>query len=378
MNSKIESIHIRGFRSLADVSISDMSNATVLIGANGSGKSNFIRFFQLMQAMLHSRLGEFVAWQGGADDQLFGGNSRTPRMEAEIRIRTDVALNDYGFALSYAHPDRFIFTDERCRNTGNDYLELTQWLPLGSGHLEANIVVAAYSEETESIDQRINKLTASLIANLLRHIAIYQFHDTSDSSNFKKRWDLSDNLVLRTDGGNLAAILYRLERQDVLRYHLICRQISRILPDFDRFELEDEFGKVLLRWKAKWGDKTFGAHLTSDGSLRLFALVTLLNLPPEMLPSIILVDEPELGLHPAAISLVGGMIRSLSTERQIVLATQSPLLVESFDLDEIIVLDLDDGRTIVSRYDSSEFQRWLDRSLTTGDLWRKNLLGGRP
>ena len=375
MNPKIESIHIRGFRSLADVRISDMSNATVLIGANGSGKSNFIRFFEMMRWMLHfHRLNEYVQRQGGADDQLFGGNARTPRMEANIKIRTDYGINEYMFALSYAYPDRFIFTDERFRLTTGNVEESSHWESLGSGHTEANVVSTVYSNQTENVAQS----SSVAIGGMFRQDCIFRFHDTSFSSAIKANHDISDNSTLRRDGDNLAAILYRLQRQDALRYNLICHQISRVLPGFERFELKDDYGKVLLRWRAKWTEKTIGAHLTSDGSLRFFALVTLLNLPPEMLPSIILLDEPELGLHPAAISLIGGMIKSLSTERQIILATQSPLLVESFELDEIIVLDLDDGHTVVSRYDPSDFQRWLNRSLTTGDLWRKNLLGGRP
>ena len=155
-------------------------------------------------------------------------------------------------------------------------------------------------------------------------------------------WDVSDNRRLRSHGGNLAAVLYRLEREDLSRYERICRQIGRVLPGFDRFDIEEDYGKVLLRWRAKWSDKSFGAHLTSDGSLRFFALVTLLNLPPAMLPFVVTLDEPELGLHPAAIALLGGLIKSLSVERQVIVATQSPLLVDAFDLDEVFVLDLKD------------------------------------
>ena len=146
---------------------------------------------------------------------------------------------------------------------------------------------------------------------------------------------------------------------------------------FDRFAIEESYGKVSLRWKAKGTDKTIGAHLTSDGSLRFFALVTLLNLPPEILPSVILLDEPELGLHPAAITLIGGMIKSLAEQRQVIVATQSPLLVDAFDLSEIFVLDLEDGRTKVRKLYKSDYQHWLDE-YTTGELWQKNLLGGRP
>lgn len=371
----IETVCIRGFRSLADVELSNLPRATVLIGANGSGKSNFIRFFEMLSWMLRSRrLGEFVEQYGGADDQLFGGSRVTPRLEAEIRLRADSGRDDYRFALSHAHPDRFFFSEEAFRYSAYQYATEASWQYLDSGHREARIVEAAQLMAFPGV----NAQTASIIVRLLRNCSVYQFHDTSDTSDFKKRWDVGENNRLRSDGGNLAAVLYRLEQEDVRCYEFICRQIGRILPGFDRFAIEESYGKVALRWKAKWTDKTFGAHLTSDGSLRFFSLVTLLNLPPELLPDVILLDEPELGLHPAAVNLVGGMINSLATERQVIVATQSPLLVDAFDLEEIFTLDLQDGRTQFSKLNPEEYQIWLDDGFSPGDLWQKNLLGGLP
>ena len=364
----IDHVHIRGFRSLADVEISDIPRAAVLIGANGSGKSNFIRFFEMMSWMLGPRrLGEFVAQQGGADDQLFGGNKLTPRLEANVTMRTEAGRNDYRFTLAHAHPDRFIFTDEAFRFCRKDFNTEAGWQHLGSVDSEASIVEEARTNTT-----------AKAIVNLLRNCSIFQFHDTSDTSVFKKKRDMSDNNYLRTHGGNLAAMLYRLEREDVKRYELICHHIGRILPVFDRFQIEESYGRVLLRWKAKWTDKTFGAHVTSDGSLRFFALVSLLNLPTEMLPDVLLLDEPELGLHPAAITLIGNMIKSLARKRQIIVATQSPLLVDAFDLDEIFVLDLENGRSQIRKLAADDYRVWLDDRFTSGELWQKNLLGGRP
>ena len=371
----MESVKIQGFRSLANVEISKMPKATVLIGANGSGKSNFIRFFEMLSWMLRSRqLSDFIARQGGADDQLFGGNNLTPRMDAEIRMRTDSGRNDYRFALSYAHPDRFLFTEEELRFNRGSVPTEAPWQSLGSGHLEAKIVEAAQSADYPDV----NKMTASVIVNLLRNCSIYQFHDTSESSSFKNKWDVWENTQIRSHGGNLAAVLHRLEQRDVRRYEMICRHIGRILPGFDRFAIEEDYGRVLLRWKAKWTGKTFGAHITSDGSLRFFALVTLLNLPSDMLPDVLLLDEPELGLHPAAVTLIGGMIKSLSQERQVIVATQSPLLVDAFDLEEIIALELRNGQTEFHRLNADDYQIWLEDNFTPGELWRKNLLGGRP
>lgn len=370
--TRIESVTIRGFRSLADFNISEIPNAAVLIGANGSGKSNFIRFFEMMSWMLRSRnLAEFIERQGGADDQLFRGNRATPRMDAEIRMRTYEGRNDYRFALSYGHPDRFFFSEERFRFSRAYRSTEADWNDLESGHREAAIV------DVRNSRQDVNAKTASVIVTLLKDCATFQFHDTSDGSNFKIRWDVEDCDQLRSHGGNLAPILHRLEQEDVRRYQAICWHIGRVLPVFDRFAIEPSYGKVSLRWKAKDTDKTIGAHLTSDGSLRFFALVTLLNLPPEMLPSVLLLDEPELGLHPAAVTLIGGMIKSLAEQRQVIVATQSPLLVDAFDLGEIFVLDLEDGRTKVSKPSQSDYQQWLDE-YTTGELWQKNLLGGRP
>ena len=371
----IDYVRVRGFRSLADIEIDGLPRVAVLIGANGSGKSNFIRFFEMMSWMLRSRhLAEFIERQGGADDQLFGGSKRSPVMDAMVTMRTDAGRNDYEFALSHAHPDRFIFTKEQFRFSRAGFDTEADWQPLGSGHPEAKIVEAAQSPKFVGV----NPQTAKFLVNLLRNCSVHQFHDTSDSSNFKQRWDSEDNNYLRTHGGNLAAVLLRLEREDIRRFDLICRHIGRILPIFDRFQIEESYGKVSLRWKAKGTDKTFGAHLTSDGSLRFFALVTLLNLPSEMLPDVLLLDEPELGLHPAAVDLIAHMVMRLAEDRQVILATQSPLLVDAFSLDQIVVLDLRDGRTECRKLNQDDYRRWLDEDFTPGELWRKNLLGGRP
>ena len=241
LENKIESVKIEGFRSLADVELTDLPNAAVLIGPNGSGKSNFIRFFEMMSWMLRSRrLQEFVALRGGADDQLFGGNASTSRLAGEINMRTRQGRNDYRFALAHADGDRFIFTHEQLRFSRNNiYIQSeAPWQALGSGYLEANIVAAAQTPDYPEV----NQTTAKVIVNLLRNCAVYQFHDTSNSSNLKNKWDSHDDYQLRSDGGNLAAVLRRLEQRDLRRYENICLQIGRVLPGFDRFAIEEDYG----------------------------------------------------------------------------------------------------------------------------------------
>lgn len=371
----IESISVRGFRSLADIAIPHMPQSTVLIGPNGSGKSNLIRFLALVRWMLLSprRLGYFIAESGGADDQLFGGSVRTPAMESEIGIRIGAERLGYKFGLAYANPDRLIFAEEALMVSGYPGNPNDDWHYLGSGHTEAAIVEVAKPGEQNLADIHIEE-SAKKIVDAFNHVLPYTTVDVLSLRNHK---NIEDNARLRIRPDNLAPILYRLEQEDIRRYESICSNIGRILPGFDRFTIEESEGKVQLRWKAKWSDKTFAAHLTSAGSLRFFALVTLLNLPPEMLPDILLIDEPEIGLHPSAVDLLGSMIKSVAAERQVIVATQSPLLVDSFGLDEIMVLDLQEGRTSIRVLNADDYQVWLEE-YSPGDLWGKNVFGGRP
>lgn len=372
---KIESIKIRGFRSLVDVELVDLPDVTVLIGPNGSGKSSVLRFFEMMNWMLRSsKLGEYVARQGGADDQMFGGAQVTSRLSAEIGVRAEAGLNEYGFDLVHGHPDRFVFTDERIRFTREGRPDTPNWQHLGTGHVEAFVVEAG----GEAFGPGFNPTTARSVAFLMRDMQVFHFHDTSDTSRMKMKWDASDTALLRNDGGNLAPVLLRLKRDEPKRYLEICRIAGWMVPGFEEFVLREEYGKVLLRWRSGHFDKVLGPHLTSDGSLRLFALTTLLTLPEDMLPHMIMLDEPELGLHPSAISLVAEMIKSIGIERQVIVATQSPLFVDGFEIENLFVAELTEGRTSFRRHGSEDFKAWLDDYATTGDLWMKNLLGGRP
>ena len=368
--SKIESIKIQGFRSLADVELTDLPNAAVLIGPNGSGKSNVFRFLEMVRQMLrYRRLGEFVARHGGADDQLFGGSGQTSRIYGGAIVKTNSANYQYQFALSPSVDDTLAFGGE-CVSLIPKGSQTASTREVPNNGFES--VIQTMLQEDDRYYDPVQEMVS-----FLGGLGIYQFHDTGDNSNFKKRWDLEDNNRLLPHGGNLAAVLHRLERIDVRRYDYLCRQIERVVPNFDRFAIEESYGRVPLRWKAKGSDKTIGAHLTSDGSLRFFALVTLLNLPPEMLPRVILLDEPELGLHPAAIGLVGAMIKRMSRHRQVIVATQSPLMLNEFDLGEVYVFDLKDGQTRVHRPDEEGLKNWVEK-YSTGEIWLTNLIGGRP
>lgn len=363
--NRIRSVNIEGFRSLKSIQNLELPQLTVLIGANGAGKSTLIRFFEMLSWMLKSKnLQEFVLRHGGGDDQFFMGARQTPRIHAELCLDTEKGQNDYRFDLIHLSAgDTVMVMNEAYRYSANDISTKAGW-----------IQIDAVGKESSLLEQK-NK-TAKTIVALLRQCSTYQFHDTSMNAAIHNRWDVTESFRLRSDGGNLAAVLLNLRNTDGKRFELIVRQICRVLPAFKDFVLEEEAGKVLLRWVSKQSDKVFGSHLTSDGSLRLFCLLTLLNLPPDRLPDVMFFDEPELGLHPHAITLVAEMFKRLSKKRQIFIATQSPYLVDCFELENIIVASANNGATALRNLPREQYQEWLDDEYLLSDIWLKQAVGG--
>ncbi|MEY4564365.1 MAG: hypothetical protein RLZZ618_3642 [Pseudomonadota bacterium] len=363
--NRIRSITIEGFRSLKNIQSLELPQLTVLIGANGAGKSTLLRFFEMLSWMLKARnLQEFVLRHGGGDDQFFLGARKTQRIHAELCLDTEKGQNDYQFDLVHVSAgDTVMVMNEAYRYSSHDIPTKANWTAIES-----------VGKESSLLEQKHK--TAQTIVNLLRQCSTYQFHDTSINAAIHNRWDVTESFRLRSDGGNLAAVLLDLRNTNGKRYDLIVKQIARVLPAFKDFLLEEEAGKVLLRWIGRQSDKVFGSHLTSDGSLRLFCLLTLLNLPPDRLPDVMFFDEPELGLHPHAITLVAEMFKRLSKKRQIFIATQSPYLVDCFELENIIVASANNGETVLRNLPRTQYQEWLDDEYQLSDIWLKQAVGG--
>lgn len=362
--NRISQVSIEGFRCLQQIESLQLRPLTVLIGANGSGKSTLIRFFELLSWMLKSQnLQEFVLRHGGGDDQFFLGARKTPRIHASLCLETPSGQNEYKFDLIHlAAGDAVMVVNEAYRFSAHSYPDKAEWTVLSSIGKEA------------ALPMQENR-TARTICSLLKRCGTYQFHDTSLNASLHNRWDVTDHFRLRSDGGNLAAVLFDLLENEKPRYRLIISQIQRVLPNFRDFVLEPVAGKVLLRWVGLDSDKVFGSHLTSDGSLRLFCLITLLHMPHERLPDIMFFDEPELGLHPHALELVAGMMKSLKDNKQLFIATQSPILVNCFELKDLIIAETKNGATSLESLNRDQYQAWLDDNYLPSDIWLQKPIG---
>ncbi|MCF3608104.1 AAA family ATPase [Planktothrix agardhii 1033] len=368
----LKKIKIKGYKSIQSLEL-ELNKINILIGANGAGKSNLISFFKLLSWMIQSqgKLQFFIGQSGGANSLLFDGVAITPQLEAELNFKTDSGQNDYYFRLFHAASDTLIFGEEKYRFSSSRFRSVADWISLDSGHKEAKII--------DLFNQGINQgnSTARILVPLLQNCKVYQFHNTSDTARIRQRWGIEDNRYLREDGANLASVLLRLKETEPKHYRIIVDTLTQITPFFDDFVLEPVVDKVILQWTEKNTDIIFSSHQISDGTLRTMALVTLLLQPISDLPDVLILDEPELGLHPYAINIIAGLIQSISHEVQVILATQSTFLIDCFAPEDIIVVDRKQRASEFNRLDPEPLEDWLEE-YSLSELWNKNVLGGRP
>ena len=361
----VDSIRIRGFKSIRDLEV-ELRPVNVLIGANGSGKSNFISAFSFLQEIRSGRLQAYVIRAGGADRVLHFGSANTP--EAGIHISFMNQVNQYEIKLIPTADDRlsptneFVYFWDKSRGFEKPF----------DRHLPGRDGEAGISESLLGI--------AQFVRGHLDRWRLYHLHDTGFHSPMKKTADVWDNRFLRGDGSNLAAFLYLLNQRHKSSYNLIRRTVQLAAPFFDDFivlpqELNPD--KIRLEWKHTGSDAYFDASSLSDGTLRFMALATLLLQPADLRPSVILLDEPELGLHPYAIAILASLIKKASVDTQIIVATQSPILLDYFEPEDVLVADRVNGETKLRRLVSEELSMWLE-DYSLGQLWEKNWFGGRP
>ena len=367
MRPRLTHITLRGFKTIRDLTDFEPGRLTLLIGPNGAGKSNFISFFRLLSWALvpPGQLQLYVAEQGGASALLHQGANVTQQIEAVLTLATKSGRNEYGFRIFHAAGDTLIFAEEwfRFRRPGQD----RPAPELGAGHREPRLIEKAAQ----------NNPTATMILNMLRRIIVHQFHNTSPTARIRAKWDVSDNRWLKEDGANLAPFLYRLQNEQPEYYVRIVDTIRLVLPFFATFELYPEFDRVLLRWREIGSDHVFNVSQASDGMLRIMALVALLQQPEPDLPDVLILDEPELGLHPYAIEVLASLIQSASRHVQVMVATQSVTLIDRFEPDDIVVANRSANETLFKRLSAAELTDWLE-AYTLSELWEKNVIGGRP
>ncbi len=355
--NQLSNIKISGYKSIKNCELS-LDNINVLIGSNGAGKSNFISALSLLQNVLNHTMQLSVA-QSGVNSLFFKGRKITEEIFLEVFFNN----NSYGFELIPTDDNRIIFQNEFYGYNGYKST-------VARGHDE--------SKWENGVANEIDKYVRPILEK--QNWRVYHFHDTGRNARVKQEHNISNNKVLMFDASNLAAFLYRLKLNCKQNYHEIIRTIRLIAPYFDDFILEPQEGneeQIILKWHQIGCEDVFNASQLSDGTLRFICLATLLLQPHKLLPATIIIDEPELGLHPYAITIFAEMVKQLADEKQIIISTQSVELLNEFDVKDVIVVDRHDDESIFKRLDDKELEMWLENDYALGDLWKKNILGGR-
>jgi predicted ATPase len=358
-------VRLEGYKSIKDMDL-ELERLNILIGANGAGKSNLISCFTLLNQIVRGRLSLFVQRSGGAETMLHFGQKVTER----IKIGLDFGSNSYEIALIPTESDSLVFESE------DTIFHHTTQRPgpyrkhLGVGHSESKL--GQYAEWGDAVPKHV--------LSSLESWKFYHFHDTSSSAKVRKPGNINDNAELRHDASNLAAYLYRLNKQFPKHYKLLVKSIRMVAPFFEDFVLRPDpltTESIRLEWSELGSDIYMNAMSLSDGTLRFICLAAALQQPNELRPASIIIDEPELGLHPYAIVILAGLIKQASTKMQVIVSTQSVQLVNQFEPKDLVIVNLSDGASHFSRLDSSSLGEWL-AEYSLGELWEKNILGGRP
>ena len=362
---QLRSVKIEGFRSIKEMEL-ELRPINICIGANGAGKSNLIAFFKMINELMGGRLQQYIATTGRATGNLYFGPRITPQFEAQMEFEADKGTNVYRIRMFHAARDSLIFADEVLSFHQTGYVTPKR-IALGAGHQEGKIV------ETEDP-------MARTLRYFLNHCRVYHFHDTSQTARIRQYCYVEDNRWLMPDAANLAAVLYRLKTEHEVVYRRIVRNVTQVAPFFVDFDLEpagQNRTDIILNWRHRESDLVFGPHQLSDGTLRAICLISLLQQPQDDLPLVIVVDEPELGLHPDALGLVASLFQAVSDHAQVLISTQSSTFVDAFEPEDIVVVERDGEATTFARPDADRLREWLE-DYSLGEVWEKNVIGGGP
>lgn len=372
----IRSISLSNILSFREPGSLALQPLNILIGANASGKSNFIDCIGLIRALPTSP-NNYINDRGGTESWVWRGanhNTGTPVIRCEIKLAQDI----FTYELTFAAVERTFAIQSEALMTG-DYTYLKRRagnLEIGHRDLPGAQSMAASVSPAESAFSayRFPSSPITKTSHAFGDILIYRdFHTgirddarVGVSSSGPKR-------PLVENGSNLALTLQELDFEGALRS--VERYLKRLSDRFEGIKVRAEGGRSQLYIQER-GVGMVSATRLSDGTLKFLCLMAVL-LDPNPAP-LVCIEEPETGLHPDALALVGDALREASTRTQLIVTTHSDALVDRFsdEPESVIVCERDfDESTTFRRLSTGDLKEWLEE-YTLGELWRPGEIGG--
>jgi predicted ATPase len=379
--NRFTSIKIEGFRRLFSVEL-EMRNLTVMIGANGVGKTTVLEVFSLLAA---SAKGQLLQQVGGG---LVGMLTRDKADHLAIFINMSVPQHAplrYRFSIVPTRGASYEITHETLTQK-NDPLA-----PEPFKHIESHRTSIRYFNsqtlklESPKWEHSYFETSLSQVPKmyqqpetLRKHLASCTFYgalDVSPRSPVRLPQEMRPAKLPGANGEDLVTCLYDLRETDADRFEIVEDTLAAAFPDFEKLAFPPvAAGKLSMTWKDKNFSKPIYVHELSEGTLRFLWLVALLQ--SRELTAVTLIDEPEVSLHPELLKLLADLMREASNRTQLIVATHSDRLIRFLKPEEVLVCDVEDGLMGVKWGDEFNLEKWL-AEYSLDELWAMNILGGR-
>lgn len=380
--SKFNHIHIEGYRRLFSVPL-EMRDLTVMIGANGVGKTSFLDVFSLLSASARGQLLEKIG--GSLESLLTRSKAQYLSISLEMGVPghapikyllklTPTRGSSYEISLETltqqndplaSSPQKYIESRSlniKYFNVQTRFLEPPNW--------EHNSFETSLSQVPKMYQQSEN------LRKQLASCTFYAALDVSSRSPVRLPQEMRPAKLPGAQGEDLVSSLYDLRETDPDRFEMVEDTLSAAFPDFEKLSFPPvAAGKLSLTWKDKNFSKPIYVHELSEGTLRFLWLVTLLQ--SRELTALTLIDEPEVSLHPELLRLLADLMRDAAKRTQLIIATHSDRLIRFLKPEEVLICDAEDGLMTATWADKLDLEKWL-ADYSMDEIWAMNLMGGRP
>ncbi|HXU29540.1 MAG TPA: AAA family ATPase [Thermoanaerobaculia bacterium] len=361
----------------------ELEPLNVLIGPNASGKSNLIQALRILPAALND-FAKPIREGGGIDEWLWKGAGGSGIARLGVKILDPTSGTEVGYDLGFtADQSRFSVTHEEIHGRAGRiyyfdpaYPSLERIGPASRGFLGADFEGFEVRRDLSILAQlRSPKqdYEFSVLARWLPRLTFFQRPWIDEGLRRSQAADLPGDFLLE-NGYNLGPVLTGLMNRAGLR-HVLMDRMKRLYPQVEDVVVTVHGGGVQIFLHETGLSSSTPTSRISDGTLRYLCLLAIL-LHPEP-PPLICIEEPELGLHPDAMSVVGEMLIDASTRTQLIVTTHSPSLISALSSvpEAVVVCERGNAGTTLTRLEPAKLEHWLDE-YTLGDVWQIGALGG--
>jgi len=381
--SRFQELSIHGFRRLCDVQL-PLRPLSVMIGANGTGKTSVLDVLSLLAKSAQGKLSESISDLSGLSSILTYDRAEELRLDISMTVphyeplRYSLELKQQAVAYvikeerlsqqRLGHPGPFLHIDSH----GSDikYYEVDQ-----RNLLRPNWEQRPFETSLSQVPKMFQQ--PEEFRNRLSSSTFYHVLNVDARSPVRLPQPMQPATLPGRNGEELVSCLYYLRETERDRFDAIQDTLRAAFPRFDRLDFPPvAAGTLALAWRETGFSKPFYMHQLSEGTLRFLWLTTLLQSPG--LTALTLLDEPEVSLHPELLSLLAEMLREASSRTQLVVATHSDRLIRFLLPKEIVLMDAgEDGMSTLKWADELDLDTWL-RDFSLDELWSNGTLGARP